>query len=411
MMLADGRRILPAGIRSLSDESEIIRLHPDFRMIVLANRPGFPFLGNDFFASLGDVFGVHAVENPSLESELQLLRNYGPSVSEPVLRKLVESFSQLRSMADQGQLTYPYSTREVINIVKHLEKFPSDGLVRVVSNVFDFDAYSPQVKETITRVFHQHGIPLGASINSVALAQEMPLSDPVSGGRWQIAEPVSLLPTAREVGFSGKFSIRVVRSEFAKTEARLLWFTEEKCNWKLPFGEVQAVQELAASDGIVHVLATNPSVLFSVDVKGDVLSESHLDRYLDAGYYGTSHKGRFELSSHRDVVLVYDGETGKLLIVNTSDKNVQVVDMKDSGTSLGRLSQKWMGKVETEKISFGAFLPRFNAAVFYPLGGTRLDVLNLNDMTCQSHPVNFTIASVFLIGDDRIVINQQDSNQ
>lgn len=28
-------------------------IHPDFRMIVLANRPGFPFLGNDFFGTLG----------------------------------------------------------------------------------------------------------------------------------------------------------------------------------------------------------------------------------------------------------------------------------------------------------------------------------------------------------------------
>ena len=27
--------------------------HPDFRMIVLANRPGFPFLGNDFFGAMG----------------------------------------------------------------------------------------------------------------------------------------------------------------------------------------------------------------------------------------------------------------------------------------------------------------------------------------------------------------------
>lgn len=53
MLLADGRRILPRGIKSDSKESDIIRLHPDFRMIVLANRPGFPFLGNDFFAALG----------------------------------------------------------------------------------------------------------------------------------------------------------------------------------------------------------------------------------------------------------------------------------------------------------------------------------------------------------------------
>ena len=58
MLLADGRRILPVGVKNGSmKEADIIRLHPDFRVIVLANRPGFPFLGNDFFASLGlDIF-------------------------------------------------------------------------------------------------------------------------------------------------------------------------------------------------------------------------------------------------------------------------------------------------------------------------------------------------------------------
>lgn len=50
-------------------DSVIIR-HPDFRMIVLANRPGFPFLGNDFFASIGDMFSCHAIDNPDLESEM-----------------------------------------------------------------------------------------------------------------------------------------------------------------------------------------------------------------------------------------------------------------------------------------------------------------------------------------------------
>lgn len=53
MLLSDGRRILPMGVRSDIKETDIVRLHPDFRMIVLANRPGFPFLGNDFFAALG----------------------------------------------------------------------------------------------------------------------------------------------------------------------------------------------------------------------------------------------------------------------------------------------------------------------------------------------------------------------
>lgn len=51
MRLADGRQIISKP--NMSNDNSIITLHPDFRMIVLANRPGFPFLGNNLFSTLG----------------------------------------------------------------------------------------------------------------------------------------------------------------------------------------------------------------------------------------------------------------------------------------------------------------------------------------------------------------------
>ena len=44
MRLSDGKHIV-SNVNTPKDDSIII-LHPDFRMIVLTNRPGFPFLGN-----------------------------------------------------------------------------------------------------------------------------------------------------------------------------------------------------------------------------------------------------------------------------------------------------------------------------------------------------------------------------
>lgn len=38
---------------NVDGRENVIVIHPDFRMVVLANRPGFPFLGNDFFGTLG----------------------------------------------------------------------------------------------------------------------------------------------------------------------------------------------------------------------------------------------------------------------------------------------------------------------------------------------------------------------
>lgn len=70
---------------------------------------------------LGDLFSCHAVDNPSTESEIALLSQYGPDVSPELISRLVSAFAQLRDMADQGLVSYPYSTREVVNIVKHLQ--------------------------------------------------------------------------------------------------------------------------------------------------------------------------------------------------------------------------------------------------------------------------------------------------
>ena len=57
MILSDGRRIVRQDTMHKMDGKEnVIKTHPDFRIVVLANRPGFPFLGNDFFGALGDLF-------------------------------------------------------------------------------------------------------------------------------------------------------------------------------------------------------------------------------------------------------------------------------------------------------------------------------------------------------------------
>ncbi|KAL4703226.1 hypothetical protein ACJJTC_012985 [Scirpophaga incertulas] len=161
MILSDGRRIVPKNMieSSAGSVDSFIPVHQDFRMIVLANRPGFPFLGNDFFAALGDLFSCHAVDNPSIESEMELLKSYGPDVPHLVMKKLVQAFAVLRDKADQGQLTYPYSTRELVNIIKHLQKYPGEDLATAISNVFDFDRYSKDMADTLLEVLHSSGLP------------------------------------------------------------------------------------------------------------------------------------------------------------------------------------------------------------------------------------------------------------
>eukprot|EP00057_Strongylocentrotus_purpuratus_P016489 XP_011670963.1 PREDICTED: von Willebrand factor A domain-containing protein 8 [Strongylocentrotus purpuratus] len=132
----------------------------------------------------GDIFSCHAIDNPDIESEMAMLQRYGPDVPKPILRKLVLAFSELRSLADQGLIAYPYSTREVVNMVKHLQRYPDEGLPQVVKNVFDFDAYNNEIREQVVETLHKHGIPIGASIANVQLAKEFPLPPASLTGRW-----------------------------------------------------------------------------------------------------------------------------------------------------------------------------------------------------------------------------------
>lgn len=132
MHLGDGRRILSAERLAKEPwretEGGVVKMHPDFRMWVLANRPGFPFLGNNFFRECGDVFTVHTVDNPDLVSEASLLANYAPTTSPLLLDKLAKAFARLRDLHQSGVVAYPYSIREAVAVVRHLEKFPEDGL-------------------------------------------------------------------------------------------------------------------------------------------------------------------------------------------------------------------------------------------------------------------------------------------
>ncbi|CAE7780682.1 unnamed protein product [Symbiodinium sp. CCMP2592] len=159
--LGDGRTIMAPeripGTPSQLHEQPILPISPSFRMIVLANRPGYPFLGNDFYRECGDVFATHAVDNPDITSEVELLRSYGPSVPQEHLVRLLGLFAELRHLVEEGVLSYPYSTRELVRIVRHLESFPDDPIEEVFADVFEFDWHDLKLREILSGVLNGCG--------------------------------------------------------------------------------------------------------------------------------------------------------------------------------------------------------------------------------------------------------------
>ena len=51
-----------------------------------------------------------------------------------------------------------YSTRELVNIVRHLSAFPEDSMDKTLQNVLSFDSFDERLLERLTQTFETHGL-------------------------------------------------------------------------------------------------------------------------------------------------------------------------------------------------------------------------------------------------------------
>lgn len=147
------------------------------------------------------MFSVHSVPNPDPVSERALLQSYGPHVPLEQIAQLVDAFSELRALVLEGTFNYPYSTRELVAIVRHLESNPDDGLLQALDNVIDFDRFDAQALRNLKDVFARHGIPLLSkgqqSGVQVSLTEAQPLPSPRLVQTWS-----STMAPPRRTGLS-----------------------------------------------------------------------------------------------------------------------------------------------------------------------------------------------------------------
>lgn len=75
------------------------------------------------------------IDNPDLASERALVLAYAPSMPEPLIHSLTAAFAELRKLNDEGLLAYPYSTREIVAVAKHLQVCMAAGTLLFVLTV------------------------------------------------------------------------------------------------------------------------------------------------------------------------------------------------------------------------------------------------------------------------------------
>jgi len=130
-LIEDGQLSLPDGQILCEGENMgpgYLSMHPDFRIWTLTNPSGYPFHGNDLAREMSDVFSCHNVHAMDTESHKRILRSYGPDVSASIIDSIVEIWEELRIAHENGLILYPFSVRESVNVVKHFNTYPKDGI-------------------------------------------------------------------------------------------------------------------------------------------------------------------------------------------------------------------------------------------------------------------------------------------
>lgn len=357
--LGDGRSLRPVG--QGSEHENVIEIHPDFKIIMLANRPGFPFLGNNLFSVLGDLFAVHMVSNPSRSSEMEMLKNYAPKLDEAKLNVLVNAFGELRDKSEQGLIQYPYSTRELVNVVRHCNEFPEDSLTEVVRNVFDFDSFNPETTQLIESVFRKHGIPLGVNPanRSSILAQTFDLPQPSKVSQWVIGDKKAALSMTRsffEFNTLERAQINIQPDKTTKEHLRTQVFSEQVARWKLPVGASNAISDVRRIGDSILACTTNPPSLIVVE---DVLNSEKttvldLKPHLKLWRNFTNPPPLRILCGDDKFVVVHDETNYIQLLINMDDSYVQQIP--GSGTfsdTIGKLlyAEPWK-TVPGEKMAY-----------------------------------------------------------
>nr|XP_027784510.1 von Willebrand factor A domain-containing protein 8 [Marmota flaviventris] len=421
MILADGRRIV-ANSANVDGRENVIVIHPDFRMIVLANRPGFPFLGNDFFGTLGDIFSCHAVDNPKPHSELEMLKQYGPNVPEPILQKLVAAFGELRNLADQGIISYPYSTREVVNIVKHLQKFPTEGLSSVVRNVFDFDSYNKDMREILINTLHKYGIPIGAKPTNVQLAKELPLPEQTFMGYWTIGQARNgmqklLCPAeTHQIDIKGPVFMNIQKYPIERHEKRSLNFTEECVSWRLPLDEINLICDIATSceneENTLYITTCNPVSLYFMNMTGE--SGFFVDLY---DIFPRTASGLWHPfvtvaplgSPLQGQVILHEEQSNVILLLDTTGQVLRrlILPLEEVASE----KSSWWSKEEKENYKMCKEFSHKNWLVFYKEKGNRLTVLDVLEGRAHTISLPINLERVFLVAEDKWLLVESETNQ
>ena len=192
-------------------------------------------------------------------------------------------------MSDEGEIAYPFSTREAVAVARHLAAHPTDGVAVALSNVFAFDSFTPHVMTALQKVLDQHGVPYGEqqskqsmtsslakpelfeAVPEMLLQATIPKHDRASR---QLAVMVGGFEDAQLASLNEHVSVQAVQLVSSHSDSV---FREETHRFKLKGGTPHGV---CTVDNRLFVLCDGPLSLIVNHLEGGVSEEWPLWRLL-----------------------------------------------------------------------------------------------------------------------------------
>ncbi len=367
---------------------------------------------------------------------------YAPNVAENVLTKLVSAFGSLRQLSDQGLISYPYSTRELVNIVKHLEKFPNDNLSNVLANVYDFDHFSEQsdLKSTFQQVMHKHGIPVGLSSFNMNLAQpiSLPAILPLQKFSLKPIQDDSLISLMNlEWKVLNNLNDSQIKSfKCERRETRINSFSEQRSTWNLTQdNKQQIITDMLTTKGnecdFVYFSGIKPISLTQLNTKTDRATQIDLTEHFQSAWRMYFPRIRIlSLKNEPNKVLLYEETTNHLKMIDFETRQVFSLESKPKevtsqskhilSTAKKTLSKYFVDQNQTFKIlnlqnsTFVSFRFNSNSLKFFNLASNiELNFnLNTNDEAFKlsiTHVTPLSSNSILIVGYDSSLITNSDT--
>ncbi|CAN7939417.1 unnamed protein product, partial [Ixodes hexagonus] len=426
MLLADGRRIVHYADRAKAKSNSVV-MHPNFRMIVLANRPGFPFLGNDFFGSLEIMFHTPPVGEPIHSVIFDCLRcaNRCLVMKDDMWPMFLRKSSE--PSRSRKNCSSTFTAASAASNVTGGTSGTTSSLSSSSSSALAGGSSTSSIRVSIVSALQCNFLCLGAQDDSVHRQVVTPLKLPfptwVSKWSFERSDALGLEDSCsvdiQDLQVERPTTLAKQSADLEKTEVRSMFFSELQHYWSLPYGTSTTTIGLAVSkseDGstvndTIHVAAKFPLGLYSFSLGHLKSNFLLLQQSFPSGYSSETFRLAALGGSLQGCLILHESLTNMLLLLDPETGDASRINL---GSLTQNVAERFVRSVYNSNLPSEVCLDLVqlnNMLAAYQPGRNNVSILDLENRTCLNWKLPVSVNSVLMLDPSRCIITAGDTNR